>query len=236
MGESKIIFLLNIGNYAPQITTLTYPLIKFYAHKIGAEIDPITERKFPEWPVVYEKLQIYELSRRMKNAWSMYIDSDALVHPETIDFTHFLPRDTVAHFACDMAAVRWKYDQYFQRDGRNIGSCNWFTVASDWCLDLWKPLDDLTFEAAVENIKPTVMELNTIITRDHLIDDYVLSRNIAKYGLKFTTVRETLKRAGLPDANFFWHEYTISAEEKIRQINEVLKAWKLPGNVLNYGM
>ncbi len=32
----KTVFLLNIGNYAPQITGLTYPLIRRWARKIGA--------------------------------------------------------------------------------------------------------------------------------------------------------------------------------------------------------
>ena len=170
----------------------------------------------------------------MGNDWNIYIDSDVLIHPETIDFTNHLSKDMVAHNGADMAGIRWKYDRFFLRDGRNIGSCNWSTIASDWCIDLWKPLDDLTFEEALKNIYPTVEEINTLIKPEHLIDDYTLSRNIAKYGLKFTTFGQILKDVGLPDANFFWHLYRISVEEKVKKMKEVIKGWKLPEYMNKY--
>jgi hypothetical protein len=223
----KTIFVLNVDNYAPEITELTYPLIKKYADKIGADFYEIKERKFPGFPPVYEKLQIYELAQKMGNDWNIYVDSDALIHPDTMDITNHLPKDTVMHNGVDLASNRWRYDRYFMRDGRNIGSCNWFTIASDWCIELWKPLDDLTKEEAVANINPIVNELKTVITADHLIDDYVLSRNIAKYGLKFTTFIELLKSLGQPESNYLWHQYTMPTEEKVIHMKEVLKNWGL---------
>lgn len=230
----KIIFLLNIDNYAPKITTLTYPLIYYYANKIGAEVYIIKERKFPNFPPVYEKLQIYELARKFKCEWAIYIDSDALVSPDTIDFTHFLPKNCVAHNGCDFANVRWKYDNYFLRDGRNIGSCNWFTIASEWCFDLWEPLTDLTLEEALSNIYIVMEEENSkVITQDHLIDDYVLSRNIAKYSLHFTTIiqlNESLKVGG-----GFWHDYIHPEEQKIHLMKQVLDdTWKVPKRIRDY--
>jgi hypothetical protein len=222
----KTIFLLNIDNYAPEITALTYPFIYGYADKIGADVYLIKDRKFPDFPEVYEKLQIKQLGKETENDWNIYIDSDALIHPETIDFTNFISKDTVLHNGSDMAAVRWKYDEYFLRDGRNIGSCNWFTIASDWCLDLWTPLE-ITFEEALRNIRPTVHELNTIIKPEHLIDDYTLSRNIARFGLKFNTIINLTKEVGLADANFFWHLYTIPIEEKVAGLKKMIDDWKL---------
>jgi hypothetical protein len=223
----KTIFTLNVDNYAPEITELTYPLIKRYADKIGADFYTIKERKFPNFPPVYEKLQIYELSQQMENDWNIYIDSDALVHPDLMDITNHLSKDTVLHNGSDLASNRWKYDRYFMRDGRNIGSCNWFTVASDWCIELWKPLEDITFKEAVANISPIVSELNTVVTADHLIDDYTLSRNIAKYGLKFTTFVDLLNRLGQTGSDYLWHQYTISTEEKVVRMKETLKRWGL---------
>lgn len=219
----KTIFTLNVDNYSPEITAYTYPLMKRYAHKIGADFHIINERKFPQFPAVYEKLQIYELGQKLNNDWNIFFDSDALIHPDMFDVTQFLKKDTVCHNGADMANNRWKYDQYFERDGRNIGSCNWFTVASDWCIDLWKPLD-ISYESALENIFPIQNELNTVITREHLIDDYTLSRNIARYGLKFKSVMqitEELKDTG----NYLWHQYTIPLDEKVKSINRVLANW-----------
>jgi Methyltransferase domain len=221
----KTIFVLNVDNYAPEVTELTYPLIKHYADKIGADFFEITERKYPQYPPVYEKMQIYELAQKMGNDWNIYIDSDTLIHPDFFDVTNFIKKDTVVHNGADMANNRWRYDKYFIRDGRNIGSCNWFTIASDWCLDLWHPLD-IPYKEAVNNIFPIQMELNTIITREHLIDDYTLSRNIAKYGLKFKTVgqiMEEIKGGG----NYLWHIYTVRIEDKVKEMRKVLANWEI---------
>jgi hypothetical protein len=250
----KTVFTLNVNGYSKEITDLTYPLLKYWTHKIGAEFFEIKERKYPDMPVVYEKIQIYDLGREMKNDWNIYIDSDALIHPETIDWTLYLKKDTVAHNGNDMANVRWRYDKYFMRDGRQIGSCNWHSIASDWCIDLWHPLE-IPLEEALDNIYPTVMELNTIITKEHLIDDYTLSRNIAKYGLKFKKLQQLQIDVGLPDAYFFWHEYVRNIEEKIngweeeiwneeKQVLEkkhingikgILDLWRIPKNIREYG-
>jgi hypothetical protein len=223
----KTLYTLNVGGYAPELTALTYPLLEHYARKIGAEFYVIESRKWPTFPVVYEKLQIHDLAAQRGDEWSIYIDSDALVHPETIDFSCFIPKDTVAHNGVDMAAIRWRYDYPFWRDGRNVGSCNWNSWASEWCRDLWTPLD-IPLDEALSNIFPTVNELNTVITTDHLIDDYTLSRNIARFGLKVTSLMEIEKKLGFTDAEFFWHQYTVSIEEKVKQMSEVLERWKLP--------
>jgi hypothetical protein len=223
----KTIFTLNIDNYEEKITELTYPLLKRYAKKIDADFYIISERKFPDYPPVYEKLQIYKLAQEMENDWNIYIDSDALVHPDFFDITNHLQKDTVAHNGVDMAGNRWKYDRFFRRDGRHLSSCNWFSIASDWCIDLWKPLDDLTLEEATENITPIVSEVvSGLIPASHLIDDYVLSRNIAKFGLKFTTINQIVKDIG-DTGNYLWHQYLLSSEDKIMQMKEILNIWKI---------
>lgn len=259
----KTLWTVNVDNYAPEITAMTMPLIKRYAEKCDAEFRQITERKFPDWPPVYEKLQIYELGRDQD--WNIYIDADAVVHPGFFDVTNHLPQDTVCHNANDMAGNRWKYDRFFRRDGRHIGSCNWFAVASNWCIDLWKPLDDLTLEEAIGNIQPTIHELAKFVWRcsscnfevptnekgekkgictacgkervripkpyigpEHLIDDYTLSRNIAMFGLKFTTVRQI--QAKMNDQAFYlWHMYTLTLEQKIEETRKILHGWGLDG-------
>jgi len=247
----KTLFTLNINDYSSEITELTYPLLKYYANKIGADFYTIKDRKFPDWPVVYEKMQIFKLGQEMKNDWNIYIDSDAVIHPETIDWTEYLKKDTVAHNGNDMANIRWRYDRYFRRDGRNIGSCNWFTIGSDWCIDLWKPLD-ISLQETLSNIYPTINELNTVVTIEHLIDDYAVSRNIAKYGLKFITLQKLQTEIGLSDAYFHWHSYTQTTDQKINGwrevqiinglskevempgIKQVLDDWKIPKHIREY--
>lgn len=227
----KGLFTLNVKDkeagfprgYDSRITDITYPSLKAYADRIGATFNVIEKRKFPTWPVLFERLQLCEIAKDYD--WIVYIDGDALVHPETIDYTEFLAKDTVAHNGSDFANVRWDYDRFFRRDGRNIGSCHWLGIASDWCREFWEPPKDITLAECLRRIHPTVVELEAGITKEHLIDDFLISRNIAKYGLKFTTLRDLQARLGLGNANFFWHTYTEPVEVKVKQLQLVADAW-----------
>lgn len=239
----KVIYTLDINNYQPAIKALTFPLMQRFADKIGAEFHPITERKFPDFPIVYEKLQIFELGKGPRHPftakannsnqapdWNIFLDADALVSPEMFDPTDHIGKDTVLFNGKDMSGIRWKADQYFRRDGRWIGACNWFACASDWCLDLWRPLDDLTLEEAVKNINVTIGEQNSGLFKDnHLIDDYTLSRNIARFGLKHDTLIDICGRMGWRNPQtggghspYLFHLYAINESEKINRMLDVL--------------
>jgi hypothetical protein len=207
----KALWTLNINNYAPEITAVTYPHLKAYASKIGADFNVITERHWPEAPATYEKLQLSWLGE--KYDWNIYIDSDALVHPDMFDVTRHIYPDTVMQYGSDLAGTRWRDDKYFRRDTRQISSCNWFTVASNDCLDIWQPLEDLSIAQALENIQPHLKEKKTC-SDGHLIDDYVLSRNIARYGLRYRTFLDLLKYLHSEGAQLFFHTHLLTRKEK----------------------
>lgn len=229
----KVIFTLNVNGYSPEITSITFPLFRFYAKKIGAEFKIIESRKYPDWPVVYEKLQIHELGRDYD--WIIFFDADTLVHPECIDFTAFIPEDTCAHNGQDFANLRFAYDEHFIKDGRNIGTCGWCTIAPRSCLDIWKPTE-LPKGEVLRRCRPIVGEyISGLVDEGHLSDDYVMSHNIAEFGIKHTTLIELLPKIGLPDANFFWHAYLIPGAEKVRQMIETLWRWRVPHPVLYNG-
>jgi hypothetical protein len=222
----KTLWTLNIGNYAPELCELTYPLLLGYARKIGADFQIINERRFPEMPVTYEKLQIFYLGRG--NDWNVYVDSDAMVFPDMFDVTERIPKDTVVHYGRDFADNRFRADAYFRRDGRNIGACNWFAAASDWCIDLWHPLEDMhtnmiAVPQALEAIKPIVIERQAGIDREHLIDDYVLSRNIARYGLKYRCVLDMIKESG-DKGVYTWHTHRMPLAEKVSQMRKGIES------------
>lgn len=223
MRERKTVFTLSIDNYAPEITALTFPLMRRYAERIGADFHVISERKYPTYPHPYEKLQIYQLAQEMDSERIIFFDADTLIHPELIDLTYYVPRDTVAHNARDMANLRFRYDKYFKRDGRDIGTCGWLIVASDWTLDLFHPLEDMTMEEAISQCSPTVNELNTgLIDSAHLLDDYVMSRNVARYGLKHMMLIDLWNRLGIPGADFFYHVYDVPVEAKVKGMKDTL--------------
>ena len=211
MKPTKCVWTLNINGFAPEITDVTYPYIKEYAEKIGADFRIISSRTWPDAPATYEKLQLHWLGEQYD--WNIYIDSDALVHPDMFDVTRYIYPDTVMQYGHDIIGTRFKDNKYFRRDTRQISSCNWFTIASSDCLDLWHPLEDMSVQEALANIKPQLKEKATC-SDGHLLDDYVLSVNIAKYGLRYKTFLDLLKHLHSEGTQMFFHSHLYTRKEK----------------------
>ena len=152
-----------------------------------------------------------------------------------LDWSVFISKDTVlAGLNTIFANAIFTYDKYFCRDGRNAAICNWITMASDWCIDLWKPTE-LTLNECVNNIHLLAAQINGIKTRESLVDDYVISRNLAKYGLKYTTIKEqTNKHKEIVDVNFLAHLDNINTQEKIKLIRETAANWGLGKYIEQY--
>lgn len=213
----KLIVTLNV-NYSKEITDITYPYIESYAKKIDADFKVISERKFHNFPVNIEKFQLYELSKDYD--WTIFIDSDALIHPNCPDLTEVYGKDVVIFNAYDLYPQRFKPNNYTRRDKRNIGACTWLTIFSDWTRDIWKPYSDP--QKYLDQIHPIHRETNFGYNPDHILDDYLVSRNIAKYGIKVKTVLNDMFWSYAPNKHplFFIHEYSISLEEKIRYLSD----------------
>lgn len=219
----KTLFTLAVDDFAPEITDLTFPLMQRYADKIGAEFHVIRDRKYPDMPVTYEKFQVHTLGRDMGNDWNIFFDADVFIHPDMFDITEHLDKDTVFHNGVDMRGIRFRTNEYFRRDGRNISSCTWCVICSDWCLDLWRPTE-LPLDDILQNIFPTLTEVNSgLFEPHHFIDDYLMSCNIAHFGLKVEIMSRLVKRLGMPDeCSFLHHTYTDSRETKARQLLSIL--------------
>jgi hypothetical protein len=65
-----------------------------------------------------------------------------------------------------------------------------------------------------------------VVTPYHLIDDFLIGRNIAKYGLKFAKLNDILEKH-YPKSWFFWHDYTITAEKKALEMRKILNTWSI---------
>jgi hypothetical protein len=219
----KTLYTLAVDDYEPDITAITFPLLKAFAAKIGADFHVIDQRRHPDMPPVYEKFQIWEMEKERQSDWVVFFDADALLHPDFFDVTAVIGKDVTVSYGSDFVPVRFTPDKYFLRDRRWIGKGNWCGIASDWCLDYWHPLEDLTLGEAVKNIHPTVEEVGTVIRPEHLIDDYVVSRNIARYGLKHMLIPEICASYGAPC--IFYHEYRVPAEKKVVLLKQKLREW-----------
>ena len=90
----KVIHVLNINNFFPELFRITYPTIRAYAEKNGYIINMITERKFPDYPLHYEKFQVYEDGKEA--LVNILCDADMLIHPEFPDVVSRLRRDSIA--------------------------------------------------------------------------------------------------------------------------------------------
>lgn len=229
----KTLYTLAVNDYAPQITAITFPLLKNWANKIGAEFFVIKDRKYPDLPPVYEKFQIYDLSKEHDNDWNIFLDADTLVHPDMFDVTAILSKDfTSSGFVSDFSPIRFKPDKYFLRDGRFIGKGNWCLIASDWCTDIWLPLhlQGMIFEEVIKDISPTCSESNTVIKKEHLIDDYLVSHNIARFGLKHILISELEAARRIPSGHL-WHEYRVDMKQKVNMMYKQVAVWMAQGLV-----
>lgn len=174
----KCLHLLLIGDsYLQELRKLTLPNLYAYAEKIGATVNLITTRKYPDWPITYEKCQIHEDGKDYD--WNIFIDIDTLLHPNFYDVTLQYPKSVVSFNYGYDADKQLRPDKYFARDGRNVGIATNFVVTSDWTHELWEPLD-MPLETARQ-----------CVIRQHIMDEYCMSRNLAKYGFKYAGVAPT---------------------------------------------
>lgn len=217
----KALVTLNVGDYAKEIRQVTYPLMATWAAKIGADFIEIVQRKYPDYPPAYEKLQCADVARSGYD-WVVFMDADAMVHPDTPDWTAMMNKDTVACFGFDWAPVRWTIDGPFLRDGRMIGWANWLAVASDWTADaLWAELD-IPYAVAIERIHPIAAERQRKMDPAHLLDDYTLSRNVARFGLKALGLLEYMARFKQDNQYFYFHRYDIPMEYRVSVMQTIL--------------
>jgi hypothetical protein len=168
----KAVWTVSVDNYLPELTKHTFPSLQHWADKIGADFHIISERKYPEFPPTYEKLQIYELGKPYE--WNILVDADLMIHPDMPDLTKQVPPDHVGYYMGFDASLLFAADQYFLRHGKKIGVATNFVVTHGMVHDFWTPLE-FGWEIARTKTK-----------REFIIDEYCVSRNLAKFGLKHT--------------------------------------------------
>lgn len=215
----KLLVTLDIGDYLPEITKITFPMMRTWAHKIGAEFRIITERVLTKEgdgkPLNYEKFQIKEIAEQYD--WTYFLDSDAFIHPDTPDWPEMAGDKSLVYFSgLDNRTARFRASIYSRRSASNAGACTWNVICSDWTSDLWTAPKD--YEAAVKNITPIWDECKSgYCSHTHLIDDYQLSENIARFGLKVRTINDICREMNLPLSSYH-HLYNCDPYTKLKAI------------------
>ena len=230
----KLVVTMCMNNWEPEITSRTFPLMKHYARKIGADFWLIDQRKYPDCPLGYERFQIYNIADRYD--WVIQLDADLVMHPDMPDVTAFVPKDTILISKPDQSTKRFIADEYFYRDGRFTSIPGFFTVTSNWCRDFWQLPDDLTPKEAIARVTPLQHEWDRwekkLVDGSHLVVDYIWSRNVARYGLKYRTFQEFFVPPLLnPIEDFVMHNAVLPIHHKRQHIKNVVdKYWKLNVN------
>lgn len=207
----KLIHVVYINDYFPELWSLCFPTIQSYAYRIGAEINVITKRKFPEWHINYEKMQVYQ-DGKYADA-NFLIDCDVLIHPQFPDFSNGITLPHHIAFNDNYHAsskFHVKDNIYFQRDGRDVGIASNAVISFKSTHDVWEPL----------SITPEEGRRITHV-REGDIDEYTLSHNMARYGLKYTGITwEEWQRY------YFVHLGCGDRDLALSQARSILSEWK----------
>ena len=167
--------VLATEGYAPELCAITLPTIRAYAERIGADFNLITTRKFPTYPINYERLQIYEAGKEYD--WNLNIDADMVIGKNLHDITVDAPEQIVRIVMRFDATMYFNVENniYFKRDGRNVGLVDAFIVTSRLTHDLWEPLPG-SFDEYLPVFKDN---------QSRRVSEFCLSQNLARYGLQF---------------------------------------------------
>ena len=217
---NKILHVLNINDFFPELFALTFPTIKAYADRTGFVINLITERKFPDYPINYEKMQVYKDGEGAD--YNMLCDADMLIHPHFPDVAEIVRPENVAFNDNYNISTKYYADRikYFVRDGRDVGIATNFVVTSSLTHDLWEPLP-LTQEQISGLAIPNDREPDEWNRGwGHYADEFALSFNLAKYGLKYQGIcPEDWQRP------FLIHVGTGDKSKSLRIARETLAQW-----------
>ena len=199
-----------VDNYHPDMCSLTMPNLKQYADNIGADFIQIKERKFKHH-AAYEKLQVYEIAEHYDK--TILIDADIIVHPKMPDLTDQFNMNMVGIWMTypilsqNLNLWETRFDPDFLRHGRNFGVVGALVGCTKWTRDIFKPLD-----ADIDLIQ-------TQLYRPAIIDEYVMSKNLARYNLNYNSLNI------MPSLIYHAEMTTINKNESLNTIKNLIEEW-----------
>ena len=204
----KILHIVNINNFFPELFEMTFPTVQAYAQRYGYDINLITERKFPGFHINYEKMQVWEAGKDADV--NLLVDADVLIHPQFPDAATIVPPHHIGFNDNYNASTKFHMNHYFMRDGRDVGIASNFVISYRSTHDVWEPL----------TITPEQGRRITFV-REGDIDEYCISQNMAKYGLRYTGITwEPWQR------EYLIHTGTGDKPLALQMAREALNKWK----------
>jgi hypothetical protein len=202
---NKCIHVVCVNNYRLDIACKTVPYLQFYAKRIGADFNLITDRKYPEWPVTYEKMQIYDLGKKYN--CNILLDCDILLDHKMYDITEIVPSNCIGTWMVYDPAITIKEDEFIKLDGSDRIPVTNCIVTRQSQHEFWKPFDSISMATALSRMK-----------REFVIDEYCVGRNTKKNNFSIVGVIE--KRV---ENKLFFHGNitTESNSEFFSQLNNI---------------
>ena len=209
-NNRKCIHVVAINNWQPELCAITIPNLLNYAKKIKADFNLITEARFPTFPPNYERFQIWEEGKNYE--WNFNIDADTLLHKDCKDPTEYMnPTFVGSLYGIDpQFYFDIKKDPYFMRYDYKWGVADQFTVSSILVHDFWFPTDRPFEEVSKKCLKES-----------RQVSGYILSRNMARFGLNHTGILEDLTK----HYSLMFTSSKMTKEEALIKLNDKLKEW-----------
>lgn len=229
----KLLVTLNIGDYDKEITELTFPYMREYAKNIGADFHIITERKFPDFPLMLEEFQMYEFSQTYD--WIIFLDADCLINPKGIDLTTLVEEDRVLiakynppthHFHPENIEGHYNLKYYapffflvFHQNSKN-------------CVKPYENPFDYYEHINLNSTYPEMknyMNIRTHLTekeiKDTLIDEFLLTLNLHRYNIKTASLVEDFPELSIiahtSDAREIKIQYLKNSIKKLKTIHSI---------------
>jgi hypothetical protein len=217
------VWVLRIGDYRPDLCKYTIPNIKAYAERIGAEYREITERKFPDFPIDYEKMQMWELAKDYD--WNILVDADILISskfPNIIDHAKEDPKTVYSYEQFDMTKV-FKADPVLMSrptsltvDGKPavVSTSGNFIVTSKHTHSIYRPLG-LSFD-----------DMKSRTSIEWLVGEYNYAYNIATHGFNI----KTFYHLGIPRETVY--HFASTSGDKGGDIPAIIEKLEAPAKTI----
>lgn len=172
------IHFISIPDYETPFASISLPMVRAYAQRIGATLNIISQRKFPDFPVTYEVVQIFEAGAAYD--WNMHVGAGVLIGETLPDPSSYISPDHVATnitYSAQMEFVT-QGNIYFERNERDLGVSDDIFLAHNLNHEVWEPLGG-SYSQYSHIIKDCC---------ERKFGSYVISHNMAKYGLKLSGI------------------------------------------------
>ena len=172
------IHFISIPDCELPFASISLPMVRAYAQRIGASLNIISQRKFPDFPVQYELVQIYEAGA--SHDWNMHLGAGVLIGDTLPDPSSYISSDHIATTITFSAQVEFYThgNIYFERNERDLGVSDTIFLAHNLNHEVWEPLGG-PFSSYSHIVKDS---------RQDKFGSYVISHNMAKYGIKLSGI------------------------------------------------